>query len=91
MWRGHDCIKGYHDWKTLWDQDHQRYCCWKAGRACPPTKYKTILKAGEKVKYVDVPVPTEPKVVVRKHTVNEYHDSTHFDCALEPVSLFNGI
>ena len=29
-----DCSKGFHAYKSLWSTKHQRYCCWKVGRAC---------------------------------------------------------
>ncbi|CAJ1393551.1 unnamed protein product [Effrenium voratum] len=79
--KDYDCVEGYHDWKHLWNDDKRRFCCWKANRGCPQTKYHTRTKIVTRTKYVDVPVPSPPKIVVQHHYIkHKEKPQTHFDC-----------
>eukprot|EP00435_Cladocopium_sp_Y103_P002115 s5143_g1.t1 len=74
--KGYDCVEGFHNYQELWTEDQKRFCCWKHDRGCPSTHYKTKTEVKTRVKYVDVPVPSPPKIIERDH---EEH-ITSFNC-----------
>lgn len=65
--------------QDLWDSKKQRFCCWKVNIGCPETHYKTRTHVKTRVKYVKVPVPTPPKIIVRRHVAKQELQS--FDCS----------
>jgi len=74
--KGYDCVEGFHNWQDLWNEDKRKFCCWKRGRGCPQTHYATKTEVKTRVKYVDVPVPSPPKIIERTHKEH----LTSFNC-----------
>ena len=64
--------------RDMWSKSQQRYCCWKHHIACPQTHYMTRTRYVTHVTKVKVPVPSPPKIIVRKH--EEHHELQSFDC-----------
>lgn len=78
----YDCVEGFHDYKHLWSTPHREYCCWKESRGCPGTHEEDHLNVVTHTKYIDVPVPSPPKVVIRHHKIvkTSHHEQRHFNC-----------
>ena len=91
--REYDCVTGFHDYHHLWGSLHREYCCWKVGRACPTDHEEDHTHTVTKIKYIDVPVPSPPKVVIRHHKkiiMTHQHAQRHFDCHAGFSNWFHG-
>lgn len=86
--QSYDCDEGFEHWEDVWSVGQRRFCCWKANRGCAQTHYKTKTQVKTHIKYVKVPVPSPPKIIVRHHEVHPHLQS--FDCTQGFSNWFHG-
>ena len=80
--QAYDCVEGFHAFKTMWTKEQREYCCWKEQRGCATDHEVEHENVITKTKYIDVPVPSPPKVVIRHHQIvkTTHHSERHFNC-----------
>jgi len=74
---------GEHGDYAVWSAAHREYCCYKFGKACPKDHEEDHTHVVKRIKYIDVPVPSPPKVIIRHHQIVKvtHHHERVFDCS----------